>query len=82
MFGWPCLAQKAARQSGNGFWNEYGLPEALVSLLDMCWRSHRERLRQQATAFNAFTMLLKTLADFQNPVALEIQQRVVSANGE
>jgi hypothetical protein len=73
--------EKATRQSGDRFWNEHGLQEALVSLLDMCWRSHKERLRQQATAFNAFKMLLKTLADFQNPVALEIQQRVVSANG-
>ena len=46
--------------------------------VDGGWRSHKERLRRQATSFNAFKMLLKTLADFQNSVALEIQQRVVS----
>jgi hypothetical protein len=73
---------KAARQSGDWFWNEHGLPEALVSLLDICWRSHKERLRQEEASFNACKTLLKKLADFQNPVALEIQQRIVAVNDE
>lgn len=74
--------EKAVRQAGDRFWNEPGLQEALASLLDVCWRSYKESLRQQDASFSAFKMLLKTLADFQNPVALEIQQRVVSVNGE
>jgi hypothetical protein len=72
--------EKAARRAGDRFWNEHGLQAALVSLLDMCWRSYKGRLRQQETAFSAFKTLLKKLADFQNPVALEIQQRVASPN--
>jgi len=72
--------EKAARRAGDRFWNEHGLQAALESLLDMCWRSYKGRLRQQETAFSAFKTLLKKLADFQNPVALEIQQRIASPN--
>ena len=66
--------EKAARQAGSRFWSEHGLQAALISLLDMCWRSYKGRLRQQEISFSAFKILLKTLADFQNPVALEILQ--------
>lgn len=74
--------EKAARQAEDWFWNEHGLQEALVSFLDMCWRSYKGRLRQQEISFTAFKTLLKKLADFQNPVALEIQQRVIVVNDE
>jgi hypothetical protein len=72
--------EKGVRQAGNRFWSEHGSQEVLVSLLDMCWRSYQGKLRQHEAAFSAFKMLLKKLADFQNSVALEIQQRVVSAH--
>jgi hypothetical protein len=80
LLGGLAWLERGARQAGNWFWNEYGLQEALVSLLDVCWRSYKGRLRQQEAAFGAFKMLLKKLADFQHPVALEIQQRVASPN--
>jgi hypothetical protein len=71
---------EAAKQGGDRFWDEQGLPDTLASLLDLCWTSHKARLRQQEATFDAFKTLLRKLADFQNPVALEIQHRVASAN--
>ena len=70
--------KEAISQVSDYFWGERDIQDWLVSLLDQCWRCHQLKLRQQQTSFNAFKELLKKLADFQNPMALEIQQRVAS----
>jgi hypothetical protein len=67
-----------ASQSNTHFWDEEKLVERLASVLDICWRLHQSKLRRQHNSFSAFKNLLKKLADFQNPLALEIQQRIVS----
>jgi hypothetical protein len=67
-----------ASQSNTHFWDEQKLVERLASLLDICWRLHQSKLRRHHNSFSAFKNLLKKLADFQNPLALEIQQRIAS----
>lgn len=67
---------EAISQAGQRFWRESDIQAWLVSLLDQCWRFHQPKLRQKKTSFDAFKKLLKQLADFQNPMALEIQQRI------
>lgn len=67
-----------ASQSNTYFWDEQKLVERLASVLDICWRLHQSKLRRHHNSFSAFKNLLKKLADFQNPLALEIQQKIVS----
>ena len=62
----------------NEFWSEHTIEERLASLLDKCWHSHQSDLRQHPEAFAAFKQLLRKLADLQNSLALEIQQRIAS----
>jgi hypothetical protein len=73
--------EKAAIPADDHFWGERNIQEELASLLDICLRSHQSKLNQQQPFSNAFKNLLKKLADFQNPLALEIQQRIVSIYG-
>jgi len=68
----------AVNLASERFWREGDIESRLASLLEQSWRCHKVKLRQQHNSFNAFKNLLKKLADFQNPLALEIQQRIVS----
>jgi len=68
--------EKAASQADDQFWSERNIQESLASLLDVCWRSHQSRLRQHQTSFGAFMNLLKSLADHQNTLAMELQDRM------
>ncbi|MCP6761207.1 MAG: hypothetical protein NHB32_21270 [Fischerella sp. CENA71] len=68
-----------ASQSNDHFWTEDNIQKNLASLLDVCWRYQESKLRQHNDSFNAFKNLLKKLADFQNTLALEIQQRIASS---
>ena len=70
--------EKAVTQASKRFWRERDIESRLASLLEQSWRCHEARLRQRKDSFSAFKNLLKKLADFQNPLALEIQQRIVS----
>jgi hypothetical protein len=69
-------------QADDEFWNERDIPEGLAALLDYCWSFQTANLRKQQSAFNAFMNILKKLADRQNAMALEIQQRVAAAIGQ
>ncbi|MBV6626989.1 MAG: hypothetical protein KI793_29310 [Rivularia sp. (in: Bacteria)] len=69
---------EAISQVDQRFWRERDIQDWLVSLLDQCWRYYQSRLRLKKASFDAFKEILKKLADFQNPMALEIQQRVAS----
>lgn len=68
--------EKAANQTGDLFWRGYRIQERLASLLDVCWRSHQSKLRHSQISFNSFKYLLKRLADRQNRLAMELQDRV------
>ena len=70
--------EMAVNLASERFWRELDIESRLASLLEQSWRCHKVKLRQQHNSFNAFKNLLKKLADFQNPLALEIQQRIVS----
>jgi len=69
-------------QADDEFWNERDIPEGLAALLDYCWSFQAANLRRQQSAFNAFMSILRKLADRQNAIALEIQQRVTATIGQ
>jgi hypothetical protein len=70
---------EATRKANKYFWHDRdNLQDRLASLLDMCWHSYQQELRQHENSFRAFKNLLKKLVDFQNLLALEIQQRLVN----
>jgi hypothetical protein len=66
---------KAAKDE---FWQEHNIQDILAEVLDKCWRHHQIELRQEEKYFTAYKSLLKKLAVFQNPLALEIQQRIAT----
>jgi hypothetical protein len=68
--------EKAAMEAGEHFWTERYVKETMASLLDNCWRSRQADLRQHQAAFKAFSDLLRRLADYQNPIALELLDRI------
>lgn len=70
--------KEAISQTDEWFWRERDIQDWLVSLLEQCWRCHQAKLRQKQASFDAFKDLLKKLAEFQNSMAFEIQQRVAS----
>ena len=55
------------------------LQERLASFLGKLWTSRNEELRRDKVAFDAFKSLLKKLIAIQNPLAFEIQARLVSS---
>lgn len=55
------------------------LQERLASHLGKLWTSRNEELRRDTVAFDAFKSLLKKLIAIQNPLAFEIQERLVSS---
>jgi hypothetical protein len=68
--------EKAANQTDDLFLRGYRIQEELASLLDVCWSSHQSKLRHSEATFDAFKDLLKRLADHQNKLAMELQDRV------
>jgi hypothetical protein len=68
--------EQGTNRANQWFWQERNIQDCLVSLLEQSWRCHEPKIRQRQETFNAFKNLLKKLADFQNPLALEIQQRI------
>jgi hypothetical protein len=70
--------ERNSNSAKDEFWREHNIQDILAEVLDNCWRHHRPQLRQREECFSAYKSLLKKLATFQNPLALEIQQRIVS----
>jgi hypothetical protein len=68
--------EEAAKHVGDRFWRERYIEDNLAYLLDLCWRSHESELRRNQLSFGAFKDLLKTLADRQNALAMELQDRM------
>ena len=68
--------EKAAAEADEWFWKEHYLKETMAALLDSCWRSRRTDLRRHGKGLKAFSSLLRRLADHQNPIALELLDRV------
>jgi len=68
---------KALGKANKYFWHDRDdIEDRLANLLDTCWRSHQQELRRRESTFTAYKNLLKRLVDFQNLLALEIQQRL------
>jgi len=70
--------EEAAVQVGAEFWTERDIEGKLADLLDMVWHRHRSELGRHQSFRGAFINLLGMLAERQNPLALELQQRVAS----
>jgi len=68
--------EQATMEAGEHFWTERYVKETMASLLDSCWRSHRADLSSHEKGFKAFNSLLRRLADYQNPIALELLDRI------
>jgi hypothetical protein len=68
--------EKAAADADERFWKERDLKETMAALLDSCWRSRRADLRGHGKGLAAFNSLLRRLADHQNPIALELLDRI------
>jgi hypothetical protein len=67
---------ESVAQADDHFWREHYLEETIASLLDYCWRTRRADLRRHESSFKAFNSLVRRLADHQNPIALELLDRV------
>ncbi len=68
--------EKVAAEADEWFWREHNLKETMAALLDSCWCSRREDLRRHKKDLTTFNSLLRMLADHQNPIALELLDRV------
>jgi hypothetical protein len=67
---------EASLKAKPDFFRERDVKECLEFLVDYCWRVH-SGLRQHAASFNAFTTILRRLADVQSQTVLEIQQKLM-----
>jgi hypothetical protein len=72
-----CWIEASLSKANADFFNERDVKECLAVLVDHCWQKHKDALRQRSDSFKAFTTVLRRLADFQNPTALEIQQKLM-----
>jgi len=60
--------------------DHYGLRENVTAALELCWRSHGSRLRQNQEALEAFRRLLSMMAQLQYAPALELQRTVAQSS--
>lgn len=70
------LLAGAAPNPDHRFWKESNLQEEMATLLLSCWGEQSDFLRRHEFAFDAFRLLLKRLADLQNPLAMHLQESV------
>lgn len=73
--GLPWIRDRADRAGKHWCNNEY-LPDQVANLLVHCWGSYRQELLKDPTAYVAFGELLKTLADTQHCVAMDLQDQI------
>ncbi len=75
------LAEGARQRRRDHRWDDTALNDALVGLLDLCWHTQRDALRQPGDRREAFLALLLLLAERQVPAALELQRQMRTAAG-
>jgi len=66
----------ASEEVGGYFWHDDGWRTEGARMLNVCWEQDRSAMRADAKAFDAFKVLLKVLAAKQEPLALELLDRV------
>lgn len=66
----------AFEEVGEYFWHDDGWRTEGARMLNVCWEQDRGAMRADAKAFDAFKALLKALAAKQEPLALELLDRV------
>jgi hypothetical protein len=67
----------AAAAETKEFWQEHEMKSVVAGLLETTWRLNERALRRSADGLQAFKSLLQALVDAQEPVALELQHRLV-----
>jgi len=72
--GLPWLSQAA--ETSERFWKEGDIHSEMAELLEISWCEHEKLVRHSTTTFASFKILLMRLAERQNPVALELQNRL------
>lgn len=50
----------------------------LADLLELSWKKHKDKIKENSATYVAFKSLLRKLVDLQNPQAMEIQQNLLS----
>jgi len=68
----------AAASADDYWWREEHLVRELAELLDACWRRNASELREASSADAAFKELLKMVADRQEPLAMDLQERIAA----
>jgi hypothetical protein len=69
----------ACKKVGDHFWNYDDWGTEGARFLNVCWEQNRDAVRSDAVAFDAFKILLRALAAKQEPLALELLDRVSSS---
>jgi hypothetical protein len=72
--GLPWLSQ--ASETHARFWKERDIQSEIAELLEISWREHEQLVRHSPTTFASFKLLLMRLAERQNPIALELQNKL------
>jgi hypothetical protein len=67
----------AAAAEAKGFWQEHEMKSVVAGLLETTWRLSEGALRRSSDGLQAFKRLLQALVDAQEPVALELQHRML-----
>jgi hypothetical protein len=65
--------------AGDNFWNKTQAQSQLSILLAESWQEQQDELRRDPKAFACFRRLVKMLTDRQDPLAMEIQNRIIAA---
>ena len=70
---------KASTETGDDFFSDShnNIQKYLAELLEISWKIHKDRIRNNGAVFEAFKSLLRKLVDLQNIQAIEIQQNLV-----
>ncbi|MDO8140514.1 MAG: hypothetical protein Q6358_03365 [Candidatus Brocadiales bacterium] len=70
---------KASKEAGDKFFSDRhnNTQKHLADLLEVYWKKHREKIKGNSAAYDAFKNLLRKLVDMQNIQAIELQQSLI-----
>lgn len=70
---------KPSKEAGDRFFSDRhnNTQKHLADLLEVSWKKHREKIKGNSAAYDAFKNLLRKLVDMQNIQAIELQQSLI-----
>ena len=72
------VIRDTAKQAHDSWWREDRLALQLATVMDICWRKQRDDILIDRDADRAFKELLQLLSTRQQPLALDLQDRVAA----